>query len=494
MTSGIPSLLRSAVLTAGAVLGTICLLWTLGLALLGLTPLVVLSGSMAPALHPGDVAFARTVAATEVTEGDIVSVVSGDGTRITHRVVEARDAGAGTVALRLQGDANESPDAQTYTVTAAQLVVGRVVGLGTILHVASSPGAIAFGIALLLGCLLIGWRSLLPSPIPSDADGSHPSACERPRRSGIRRLVSMTVVMLLAFGAVSSPRQTTAYFTDTPTARTPVDGLDAAPWFTCHQAMTSAALSAFAYWRMNDAVGSTTAADSSVNDHPLQVYGPAGSTSFGRTQPCRRDTDTAVHFNGSGYASTGTVANLTGTAGARWNTFTISLWFRGGPGNTHGSLMGMGSTPSTAGANDRKMYVDTDGRLRFGVWMNNTFRTLVTPAIGQAGYVDFRAAVWHMATGTLSSSGIALYIDGTKVPLSTTEQGDSVSSITSGYQYEQAGLAAHWVIGYVVPWPSPGSTTPYGWRGDISKVGIWDRALTDRQIRDLYRSGIPVNG
>ena len=65
-----------ALLTAGALLPRA----------FGYTPLVVVSGSMEPTLHAGDVAITKKVTADEVSLGDVVTYRSDPGL-ITHRIV-----------------------------------------------------------------------------------------------------------------------------------------------------------------------------------------------------------------------------------------------------------------------------------------------------------------------------------------------------------------------------------------------------------------------
>jgi signal peptidase len=64
---------------------------------------VVHTGSMAPALEPGDVVLDGAPATPE--RGDVISFrIPGDGV-VTHRVVEVTDRG-----IRTKGDANRTPD------------------------------------------------------------------------------------------------------------------------------------------------------------------------------------------------------------------------------------------------------------------------------------------------------------------------------------------------------------------------------------------------
>lgn len=76
---------------------------------------VVLSGSMEPALSPGDIVFVDADAA--IATGDVITYAGGD-VPITHRVIDSVDSGYLT-----QGDANEDPDSG---VVAADTVLGEV--------------------------------------------------------------------------------------------------------------------------------------------------------------------------------------------------------------------------------------------------------------------------------------------------------------------------------------------------------------------------------
>ncbi|SHH61499.1 signal peptidase I [Halobaculum gomorrense] len=88
---------------------------------------VVLSGSMEPAMSPGDVIIVDGVDAAAVQEGAVITFGGEDGgTPTTHRVVEVVERENG-VAFRTKGDANEDPDQQL--VTPSQLE-GRVMTVG----------------------------------------------------------------------------------------------------------------------------------------------------------------------------------------------------------------------------------------------------------------------------------------------------------------------------------------------------------------------------
>lgn len=139
---------RSVLLTLAAVVGAACLV-VVGVSLvLGMRPVVVISGSMAPTLPVGAVVLARSVPASDVRVGDIVTVERTRGLGlITHRVVAATEAGDGAWSLELQGDANTTPDAEPYVVTTAAVHVAHVDGVGHLVLGLRTPAGLAVAVA-----------------------------------------------------------------------------------------------------------------------------------------------------------------------------------------------------------------------------------------------------------------------------------------------------------------------------------------------------------
>jgi signal peptidase len=86
---------------------------------------VVLSGSMSPTIHAGDVVISRHVETTAIEAGDVIVFEDGSvspSDRTTHRVVNVihRDDG---VFFETKGDGNENPHAN---LVPADDVIGRV--------------------------------------------------------------------------------------------------------------------------------------------------------------------------------------------------------------------------------------------------------------------------------------------------------------------------------------------------------------------------------
>lgn len=83
-----------------------------------LQPVIVVSGSMSPGIRTGDLLIDEHVDVAQVKVGDVVTLPSTlTGDLVTHRVIEIEQRGT-MVAIRMQGDANASPDAERYLVPA----------------------------------------------------------------------------------------------------------------------------------------------------------------------------------------------------------------------------------------------------------------------------------------------------------------------------------------------------------------------------------------
>jgi signal peptidase len=126
---------------------------------------VILSGSMEPAMSPGDVVIVDASAAVEV--GDIITFDDGKSIPTTHRVVGVVDGQYVTM-----GDANENPDGQPVSPDA---VLGEVtITIPLIGHVilwVNTPtgyiGLVILPLVLLLASELYSWaRSRDPDPEP----------------------------------------------------------------------------------------------------------------------------------------------------------------------------------------------------------------------------------------------------------------------------------------------------------------------------------------
>lgn len=133
------AVLRSATLWVAAGIGALSIiLFLLGIAL-GLRSHVVISGSMEPSLSTGSLIVTRTVPASDVGIGEIVTVNRTDGRGlVTHRVVTIERDGHQWM-FTLQGDANDVEDPEPYRVTTAGELVAAVPHLGYVVASLREP-------------------------------------------------------------------------------------------------------------------------------------------------------------------------------------------------------------------------------------------------------------------------------------------------------------------------------------------------------------------
>ncbi|MDR7086719.1 signal peptidase I [Aeromicrobium panaciterrae] len=203
---------REVFLTFGALLGVLCIIATIAGVAFGVKPLVFRSGSMSPAIHTGDLAVSRTVNASDLKVGDIVSVVNAEGNRVTHRLVNIARQGDER-QLTLKGDDNKVADAEVYTVKKAERVLFDIPKAGYVVNAAASPvGVFVLGAYVTMMLLLVFRRRG-----PTDGDGPSPE----PRRKGGARKADKK-------GAQVTPRMiATTAFAAAIAVATPAA---AAPW------------------------------------------------------------------------------------------------------------------------------------------------------------------------------------------------------------------------------------------------------------------------
>lgn len=126
---------------------------------LGVAPMVVLSGSMSGSaedhIEVGDLIFAKKPDIAALEEGDVVSYME-DGTVITHRIVEIYTETDGTLRYITKGDANNVADPPIT----AEAIIGtywfRIPRLGDFAMFLQQP----IGMAVFIGipvCVFILW-------------------------------------------------------------------------------------------------------------------------------------------------------------------------------------------------------------------------------------------------------------------------------------------------------------------------------------------------
>lgn len=154
---------RAVAIIALAVAAALVALFVIVPRIAGGAALTVLSGSMAPALHEGDLIAVGAVSPAELQLGDIVTVqpVSDDPALVTHRIVGLGSGDGGERVVRTRGDANTVDDPPIIAEQVQGRLMYRVPLLGYIagpLGGAFAPFAIAGGAALLIAALVLAVR------------------------------------------------------------------------------------------------------------------------------------------------------------------------------------------------------------------------------------------------------------------------------------------------------------------------------------------------
>ena len=204
---------RETLLTAGAVLGVVSLLAGLLCVAVGLRPMVFRSGSMAPAIDTGALALARMTDAQDLARGDIVSVITSTGSRVTHRITQVSIDPAGVATLELKGDANETADQEVYQVSSADRVFFAVPFLGYVVGSLTGPaGIFLLGLyaAFLLSVLITGGNGTggrPPAAPPGPPRRRAARAAHPPRALRRRRLTILSATLAVSVGVtfVSAP-------------------------------------------------------------------------------------------------------------------------------------------------------------------------------------------------------------------------------------------------------------------------------------------------
>lgn len=112
---------------------------------LGFSPLVVLSGSMEPAMYPGDLVIIREQAADKYRPGDVVTYLTG-GNAFTHRIVSEENG-----VFTLKGDNNNTADEFLTADRFEGKVILRIPKIGLAIVFLKKPqGMVLVGALLLL--------------------------------------------------------------------------------------------------------------------------------------------------------------------------------------------------------------------------------------------------------------------------------------------------------------------------------------------------------
>jgi len=159
--------------------------------------LTVLSGSMSPALNPGDMVVAAAVPMTSIQPGDVISFKNADEkTLVTHRVVEVKSD-----SFIVKGDANEDPDPEPVMMgNVAGKMVFSLPMFGYVLHFAKSFWGFLVFIVVPGVLIIVNESKKIKGMLGSKGNTS----LSRP----LLLFVMLTMILLMNFGP------THAYFND----------------------------------------------------------------------------------------------------------------------------------------------------------------------------------------------------------------------------------------------------------------------------------------
>lgn len=216
-------------------------------------------------------------------------------------------------------------------------------------------------------------------------------------------------------------------------------------------------------WRLGEPAGSATTYDwAGAGDMTVPT-----SVQLGTTGAIADDPNTAATFQNTSSSRLVSPARVPGP-----DTFSIETWVRGtGTGRIVG-FANSNSATGTSGSYDRMLYVDSGGRVTFGVYPGQV-RTLRSPAPVNDG-------AWHHVVGTLGAGGMQLFVDGALVGTRT--------DTTSGQSY-----SGYWRIGAdtLNAWPNRPLLTDR-FSGSIDDVAIYPTALSTATVLDHFT--VAANG
>lgn len=143
-------------LTVLAVAGALCIALVILSWVFNISIMMFRTGSMSPTITAGSIAFVREIPATEMEEGDVVTVSRGANVLpVTHRVVDIDevDHTTGEVTFAMRGDANDVDDPEPYTATEVREVIVSVPGAARVVQWFGDPyvlGGLTLGATVLV--------------------------------------------------------------------------------------------------------------------------------------------------------------------------------------------------------------------------------------------------------------------------------------------------------------------------------------------------------
>lgn len=480
--------LAVAVVARGVLFSILGMLaWALLPAAIGWAPTTVMTGSMEPRIHPGDVVISRPAQADATTLNHILLVDDPDhaGRLRLHRFAEFAPDGN----LILRGDANSANDSTPVTPTAVHgVAVLRVpfVGLPVVWFTEKSWGTLAALLAGVTGLTVAAASGSHATPNRHDPDQPGGKSGRQPRtRTAINRrgrlvarrpraarafLVLAAIPVLVCPGLMMAAPAQAGFSAAAPT---PTSSFSALSSYPCLSATPLD--SPHLFYRFNEGSG-TTAADASGNARNGTVQG----TTTWVPGSCSAIPSPALTLDGStGYVSTTPVV-------AAPDIFTVEIWFKTTI-STGGKLIGFGNAQTGLSTiADRHLYMTNSGAIAFGAAPDpGNSKNYTASAITSAPDMNnnnkyYNDGGWHQATASMSAAGMKLYIDGSLV--------NTDPNVKKG-----ANIDGYWRIGYdtmdVKKGTWPGAPTSLFFACTIDNAAVYPAALTQTQIQAHYAAG-----
>lgn len=467
--AGWPALIVTAICRAVLTVTAGLLLWAVAPAVIGWDTTVVMSDSMSPALHTGDVVASRPVKDHQLRPGQVLLVKDPDHVdRLRlHRLVRVDDDGS----LTLRGDANRGDDSTPVTVGAVQGVGAlKIPFVGDVdfwLRTGQPARLVLFLVAA--GAVVLGAFAYRPSEDAEDDDAEEsdddsdtdadPVDTASPARSGgglrwkLLRPTSMTLIVAAGIAAIGAPVLAGTFGRTTANS---ANGWSAGQWVGVSCSAAVLADKPTLYYPLNDSSYSYTATDQSGNGAD-GTYQKTNKTTYGVTGPCRSG-ETGVGLDGK------MAWIATPNAVSAPSSYTLETWFSTTT-NQGGVLIGFGESQGAySTTTDRQLYLNTAGQLIAGV--GSSSRQVVT---SPKAYND---GGWHQVAATYTAGSLSLYVDGTLVVSTTT----GAPSSYTGYWHVGANSVNSW------PSAPPNGFFP----GNLAGVAIYPSALGAARIAAHY--------
>jgi len=215
------------------------------------------------------------------------------------------------------------------------------------------------------------------------------------------------------------------------------------------------------YWRLDDAVASTTAADR-ITANPASGTYSAGVIKA-EAGAAANPAGTSVRFPGGG-----TQTLVSTTAVDNPQVYSLETWFKTTT-TSGGRLIGFGNSAdnSTSSNYDRYIYMLDSGQLRYGIWTGTT-STVDSP-------LSYNDGQWHQAVATQGPGGQQLFVDGTLV-------GTGAATTPQGY-------TGYWRLGTDNTW---GGASSNDFAGSFDETAVYDTVLAAGTVNQHYQLGKPA--